>query len=485
MPENSENSETAAAAAPVKHMWWRRFAVLDPWDIDLGRAQKPRRFLVKTMRLLHMAVNEFIEGELNLRAMSLVYTTLLSFVPVIAVSFSVLKAFGIHNQIVPFLQNLLAPFGSRSFDIANKIKEFVDKVSFGVLGYIGLFLLLFLILMLIQKIESAFNFIWKIKRPRGIVRRITDYMTLLLLGPVFLFSIKAGVAKLAATTVAGKIMSLAHLGVYFFVAAKALDFLSVCAIFMFIYVVIPNTRVRLTSAFAGAVFAAFLWKVSKWMFTSFVVSSSHYDAVYSGMGLPLMFMIWLYLGWIILLVGARAAYLCQYPQSLDVRYEKVHLSGRMMERFALVTMFHIAQAYHEGHRRPDTDWLVKLLAMPVENVTEMLDILIEKGLIAETADDPSAYLPARDIANITVMDVFQAVRTAGETHTIGGAAPGVTVEKFNLSAYAPLVAEKIDHAFKNALGDETLRDIVIATVQDSSPGNSDQTIRPDNSDQTI
>jgi membrane protein len=432
-----------------------------------------------------MAVNEFVEGELNLRAMSLVYTTLLSFVPVIAVSFSVLKAFGIHNQIVPFLQNLLAPFGPKRFDIAIKIKEFVDKVNFGVLGYIGLFLLLLLILMLIQKIESAFNFIWKIKRPRGIVRRITDYMTLFLLGPVFLFSIKAGVSALAENPFVLKLLSFAPLGIFFFISAKALDFLSVCAVFTFIYVVIPNTRVRLTSAFAGAVFAAFLWKAIKWIFTSFVVSSSHYNAVYSSMALPLMFMIWLYLGWIILLVGARASYLCQYPQALDVRYEKVPLSGRLMERFALVTMYLIAQAHYAGHRRPDTDLLVKRLGMPVENVTEMLDILLEKGLIAETADDPPAYLPARDIAAVTVLDVFQAVRTAGETH--------LTAEKFYLPPHAgvrlldavaapspasflPLVAEKFDSALNDAFGGETLRDIVIAAVQDNRPNHSTQTI---------
>jgi membrane protein len=114
------------------------FFVRGLWDIDLGSLNGLKSFIVRTLRLLNIAFREFTEGQLTLRAMSLVYTTLLSIVPILAISFSVLKAFGVHNEVVePFLHKFLAPLGAKGSEITSTIIGFVENMKVGVLGSIG------------------------------------------------------------------------------------------------------------------------------------------------------------------------------------------------------------------------------------------------------------------------------------------------------------------------------------------------------------
>src|ERR1700758_1901314 len=159
------------------------FFVRDLWDIDVSSLDRFRAFLVKSLRLLYMAVQAFFEGELTLRAMSLVYTTLLSIVPLLAFSFSVLKAFGVHNQAEPFLYNFLAPLGPKREEITRKIIEFIDNTNVSVLGSLGLATLIYTVISLVQKIEDALNYIWKIEKSRSFARRFSDYISMILIGP--------------------------------------------------------------------------------------------------------------------------------------------------------------------------------------------------------------------------------------------------------------------------------------------------------------
>jgi membrane protein len=152
------------------------------WDDDLSGMDRPRRILVFVLRVGHMLLRELIGGQLNLRAMSLVYTTLLSIVPLLAVSFSVLKGFGVHNQIEPLLYNFLEPLGPQGAEITEKTIYFVENVKVGVLGSIGFAMLIYTVIALVQKIEAAFNFVWQIDHLRPLSQRISSYLSVILLG---------------------------------------------------------------------------------------------------------------------------------------------------------------------------------------------------------------------------------------------------------------------------------------------------------------
>ena len=158
------------------------------WRADIESMALPRRYGYKTVRFLFVLAREFANGQLNLRAMSLVYTTLLSMVPLLAVSFSVLKAFGVHNQIEPLLLNLVQPLGEKGNEIVVNLLGFVENMKVGVLGSVGLALLLYTVVSLIQKVESSFNYVWHAKSTRPFSRRFSDYLSVIMVGPVLMFS---------------------------------------------------------------------------------------------------------------------------------------------------------------------------------------------------------------------------------------------------------------------------------------------------------
>lgn len=141
-----------------------------------------KRVWLNLLRVVYVMIREFAAGQLSLRAMSLVFTTLLSLVPLIAVAFSVLKAFGVHNQMEPVLLSMLEPLGARGPEITSNIIGFVQNVKVGVLGSVGLAMLFYTIIALVQKVESAFNFVWRVKRARSMMRRFTDYLSVVIIG---------------------------------------------------------------------------------------------------------------------------------------------------------------------------------------------------------------------------------------------------------------------------------------------------------------
>lgn len=136
------------------------------WDVDVAALPPARSLAVRFFRVVYVVLRDLLEGQLTLRAMSLVYTTLLSMVPVLAISFSVLKGFGVHNQVEPLMLKFLEPLGEKGVEITAQILGFVENMRVGVLGAVGLGLLIYTVISLMQKIERAFNFIWHVKRLR-------------------------------------------------------------------------------------------------------------------------------------------------------------------------------------------------------------------------------------------------------------------------------------------------------------------------------
>ena len=309
------------------------------------------------LQLMLMVGRDLLGGMLTLRAMSLVYTTLLSIVPLLAVSISVLKGFGVHDQLEPMLIRFLAPLGERSLELSAQMVGFVENMKIGVLGALGLSLLIFTVVSLIHKIESAFNHTWRLHSNRNLMQRFSNYLSVVLVGPVLIFSAVGITASFGSNAVLVAINDLPYMSDLIRFSGKLIPYLLVIAAFTFIYILVPNTRVQPGSAFYGALIAGLLWESSGLLFTSFVGGSTGYTAIYSGFAIMLMFMIWIYLSWLILLVGASIAYYHQHPETLKRQLPSGHLSSRMREQLGLQAMLDIGRAYEQAcgwhHCHPD------------------------------------------------------------------------------------------------------------------------------------
>ncbi|HET6513726.1 MAG TPA: YihY/virulence factor BrkB family protein, partial [Thermodesulfovibrionales bacterium] len=310
----------------------------DLWDLDINSLGRMRALQVKFLRLATVFVSELSGEQLALRAMSLVYTTLLTIVPLLAVSFSVLKAFGVHTKLEVLLSSFLEPLGPGGINLSLRIIEFVERVNVGVLGAFGLSALLYTVISQIQKIEVSLNFIWHVSKPRSFSRRVTAYMSILLVGPVLGFSAIGLSAYLMESSLVRRLLSVETVGSAAYLAGHGMTYLLICAFFVFVYVSLPNTKVHFASALVGGIFAGIVWKIMGLVFASFIVTSTQYSAIYSGFALGILFLIWLYWSWFILLVGARVSFYHQYPRLLDFRKESLRLSTRQREKLAMLIM---------------------------------------------------------------------------------------------------------------------------------------------------
>jgi len=279
-----------------------------------GDARVPRWLTVA--RYAFALLRDFMRGELNLRATSLVYTTMIAIVPLLALSFSAMRALGLHRSLEPLIMSVLAPIGPRAGELTERIMQSIDNVHGSMLASISVVLLIVSALSMAHKVEMSFNFVWRVARPRSWVRRFCEYLGIIVIGPA-LVSIAIGfTASLRSDAMMERVAQLGPLGRWLAASSGLAPYLLVSATFILLYVYVPNTRVRLKPAVLAGVLAGATWAAMGGLFTSFVVNVTRNEAIYSGFAIVLAAMIWLQLSWLILLLGAQLAFYVQNPACL-------------------------------------------------------------------------------------------------------------------------------------------------------------------------
>lgn len=274
----------------------RRYLDRDLWKIDATPRGRLPSLGIAVTRVVVAAVRALADSQLNLEATALVYRTLLSIVPLLAVGFSVLKAFGAEYRIDAVVARILQPLGPSGAQIAAQVVSFVDNLRVSVLGAVGFVLLFYTVLSVIERIESAFNRIWHVRRPRSLARKFSDYLSIVLVGPVLVFGAFAIMAAAQNYWLVQRVLAATHLtGAAVFVARHGAPFVLLVAAFTLLYRLLPHTRVTLRAALVGGTTAALMWHVAGYGFALFVAGSTSYAAIYSGAAVFLISLIWLQL----------------------------------------------------------------------------------------------------------------------------------------------------------------------------------------------
>lgn len=381
------------------------------WYIDIRNIGEFKSFIIRLIRLVYASTREFAKNELNLRAMGLVYITIISLIPFLAVSFSVLKGFGVHNQLEPTLLNLLEPLGEKGEQITHQIIQFVTNINVGLLGVIGFGFLFYTVISLIKRLEDSLNYIWKVKSGRSFMRRISDYLSITLVGPVFFFIAIGLTATASSNTLIQKILSVEPLGFIFVYASKILPLFIIFFFFTFIYKFIPNTKVDIKSAMLGAFVSAILWHILSWLFKTGILVSTKATAIYSSFAVVFIFLFWLYLNYIILLIGAQLSYCHQNINFLNITKNAFKLSNRLKEKLTLSIMQLISYNFYNSKENLTLENLTDKIGLNRDDIFESLNNLVDNKLLTETNHEPTSYLPAKDLEKITVKDVIKSVRS--------------------------------------------------------------------------
>lgn len=425
------------------------------WDVDIRSLRGGRRFLIAALRIGHALATALVDGQLTLHAMSLVFTTLLSIVPLMAVSFSVLKAFGVHHQILPLLVQFLSPLGvQQSADAARRFVVLVESVDVGLLGAIGVGTLIYTGLSLLHKIEMSINAVWSVETPRRLGHRVTNYLSVVVVGPLLIGISVALTALVLNTAGARGLLEIQPFGVLVLWGTRLFPYVLVWAAFSFIYAFVPNVPVTFRAAALGGLVASVLWQTSGLLFGAFIATSASYSKIYSSLSIVILALIWLYTSWLILLIGAQIAYFIQNPRRYLLHPPiPVVLSNRLRERLALSIMLLIAREHHENRPPWTVSGLADHLDLPAQIVQKVIDLLRLERWIVQTADDPGGWLPARDIATIEVNELIRSIRRAGERGL-----PPRTAEP--IPAAVDRVMETCREAADAALSGTTLGDLL-------------------------
>ena len=424
------------------------------WEKDLSKLPAWQSHAIHLIRILQAVTRDLTGGLPTLRAMSLVYTTLLSLVPLLAVSFSVLKGMGAHNEIKPMLLNVLSPLGSGGVEITEHLLTFVDNIKVGVLGFVGIALLFYTVISLIQKIERAFNSTWRITSYRSIAERFSDYLSVIMVGPVLIFVAIGITAGISNSSFVSALNAIEPFGTLLLLIGKILPYILIIGAFTFIYTIIPNTKVKFKSALTGAVISGLLWETTGWLFTSFVANSTNYTAVYSSFAVLMIFMIWLYLSWLILLIGSSISYYHQHPERISNRHQLLRLSCRMREKIAMLIMFKIADHFHFDNPKL---WTQTSLAKSLDISSDAIDLVVksleDKNLIMRCGKDNDAFTPSKSLEHITIKDIWDSAREAEEELDLNP-------QKLESIDAVDALLDKADKAVTESFTNQSLLDIV-------------------------
>lgn len=422
------------------------------WATDATELTPWRRRGIGALRITYLTIRDvFFDSQLTLRAMSLVYTTLLSLVPLLAVSVSVLKGFGAHTQLELYLRNFLTPLGERGTDITQNIVHFVDNINSGLLGSVGMAMLLYTVISLMQKIEAAFNFTWHVSEERSFARRFSDYLVVVLVGPLLVFAAMG----LTAAVLHSKIFLLltANPMAEFSInlVSHLVPYLLIIFAFSLIYVFIPNTRVTYRAALIGAGVSGVLWETVGWLFASFI-ASANYTAIYSAFAALFFFMIWLYISWTIMLTGSCVSFYFQNPEFRVRQRRQAEISNRMKERLAVAVMAKIATHYYQHKAALSLHDLAQYCNIPADSLFPVLNNLVTGQLLTRTDAEPPTFLPAQAPESMPLMSIISAVREADEDASMNA-------DQITLSREVEALLQAYQQAAAIAIGGKTLKDL--------------------------
>lgn len=361
------------------------------------------------MQFVTIVFRNSLQNKCFLRASSLAFTSLLSLVPFLAIIFSLLKGLGVQNQVGPVL---LEQLSAGSQDVAARIIKYIDNTqvtSLGSFGFAGLFVT---VIMLLDSIEDSFNQIWIVSETRPLGRRIWGYLVLLVSMPALIFTALSLTTFLEGQEIFNWVLTSAQMGKILPYFLHLLPYLMVCLALTSLYKIVPNAMVSFRSALIGAFFAGTFWQIAQKCYVHFQFGVAKNNAIYGTMAALPTFMIWIYVSWVIVLLGVEIVHAHQNIRTLKREIRVGPVSQRIRQLVSLAILQDIAGTCGSSRSGWTGEHLGDALELPEKVLKDLLADLIDNGFIVRREDVPPLYVLARDPGQIMVGDVLAALNNS-------------------------------------------------------------------------
>jgi membrane protein len=395
-----------------------QFLKTDVWRIRTSDLSRVRSFGLRQLRIFLLAIRGFHEDKCQLRASALTFFSLLSVVPIAATAFGVAKGFGFEKILEKQLYERLPGQEEVVERIVVFARSYLESTQGGVIAGIGIAVLFLTVIKVLGNVEHSFNDIWGIKRARSIGRKFGDYLAVMLICPILLI-VSSSVTVLITSQVTLFIQKISLLGIFSPVIFKALQLLPygfIWILFTFIYIFLPNTKVNFISGLWGGVIAGTIYQFAQWAYITFQLGASNFGAIYGSFAALPLFLMWLYVGWLIVLFGAEISFAEQNVETYEFEPDCLKVSYSFKRLLAL----RITQLCGKNFSNSVKPWtaseISQYLETPIRLVRQILFELTESRVLSEVKLNESnifAYQPARDINELTIKDVINSLDQRG------------------------------------------------------------------------
>ncbi len=394
------------------------FVTTDIWRIRLKDLSRGRSFAIKQLRIVLLALRRFNEDKCQLRASALTFYSLLSIVPVVAMAFGVAKGFGFQEVLEKQLLEKFSGHEEVIVQVINFAQSLLENTEGGVVAGIGVVILLWSVIKLLGTIEHSFNDIWGVKRPRTLGRKFTDYLSVMFICPILLI-MSSSITVFITTQVQFITERFVFLGAFsslIFLLLKLLPYCMMWILFTFVYVFMPNIKVKLTSCLLAGIVGGTIYAVVQWAYIVFQVGVARYNAIYGGFAALPLFLVWLQLSWLVVLLGAEISFAHQNVDTCEYEPDCLGASFSIKRLMSLRIAHLLVHNFSEGSTPLTATSIAQRLEIPMRLVRQILFELVESGIASELKTQvykETAYQPARDGETLSIKYVIDALEQRG------------------------------------------------------------------------
>ena len=394
------------------------FINTDIWRFRKKDFPRMKYFFIKQLRILLLATRGFSQDQCPLRASALTFYSLLSIVPVVAMAFGIAKGFGFQEILE---KQLLERFSGQE-EVMVRVVDFahslLENTKGGMIVGIGIIVLLWTVIKLLTHIEGSFNDIWEVKKPRSYGRKFSDYLSIMLISPLLI--ILSSSATVFITTkialITEKVALVEMFSPMIFFMLKLIPYGLVWILFIFTYILMPNTKVNFSAGFIGGIIAGTIFQLAQLAYILFQVGVAKYNAIYGSFAALPLFLIWMQLSWLIVLLGAEISFACQYVDTYEFEPDRRQISPAFKRLLTLQIAHRVISTFSKGKMALTSSNLSQVLEIPIRLVQQLLDELVESeifSIIEIKGNEKLAYQPARDINFITIKSIIEAMEQKG------------------------------------------------------------------------
>jgi membrane protein len=387
-----------------------RFFAENIWH-DPKDAGRLRIYTYQALRVILLTINGLKDHFILLRASALAYSTILAIVPLLAIAFSVMKGLGVQSHIERVLISYLT---AEQEELTTRIFDYIANTDFKVLGVMGTVMLTYAVLVMLGNVEETFNHFWGVTRSRRFVRRLSNYTSLLILGPLVLVMSTAMIASFPSSFITKALSRYEVFQLAFHLFDSMLPKVLLWGAFAAMYILVPNTKVRLVPGLVAGIICGTLWETAFKLFTGFNIGVTNYNKIYGTFAVFPIFIIWLYISWIIVLIGAQLSHAIQNIRSLQQELDTATFSFNQREKMSFMIMLKISELFHNGAPQMSIESLSRVLSIPVRMMVAIIQILCDHGLLQAIHGDEPMFQPARNPGLITLYDISWAIRHDGD-----------------------------------------------------------------------